>query len=332
MAFSAYGPIVDAHVDTILEVAAGKRRLGERSNHGHVDLPRLEEAGVGVQVFAHFIEPEYKPHAALARFMELYDVFLGEVAACGDRIRLVTSADELDAALAAGKVAAVVGIEGGEVLQGRVGVLRLLHRLGVRLIGLTWNQRNELADGVGDARSGGGLSELGARVVREMNRLGMVVDVSHLSEAGFYDVLEVSDQPVVASHSNARALCGHRRNLTDDQIRALAQKGGVMGINFYARFLRDEGPATVEDVVGHIEHVAGLVGPEHVGLGSDYDGIEEPPVGLEDVSKLPTLVEALLRRNWREIDLRLVLGGNFLRVFRQVWQAGQDPYPAPVAR
>lgn len=329
MAYSPYGPIVDAHVDTVLDLAAGRRRLGERGERGHVDLPRLEEAGVGVQVFAHFIEPIYKPHAALARFMELYDVFLHELACNRDRISLVTSIAELEATLAAGRIAAVIGIEGGEVLQGRPGVLRLLYRLGVRLIGLTWNERNDLADGAGDARSGGGLSRLGVEVVREMNRLGMVVDVSHLSDAGFYDVLAVSTQPVLASHSNCRALCNHPRNLTDDQIRALAARGGVMGMNFYSRFLRDEGPATVDDVVRHIEHVAALVGPEHVGLGSDFDGIDEPPQGLEDVTRLSRLIEALLRRNWKESDLRLVLGENMLRLFRQVWEAGQEPYPLP---
>ncbi|PZN10931.1 MAG: peptidase [Bacillota bacterium] len=331
MGYSVFGPIVDAHVDTVLDLAAGRRRLGERSVRGHVDLPRLEEAGVGVQVFAHFIEPVYKPHAALARFMELYDVFLHEVACNRDRITVVTSVRELEETLAAGRIAAVIGIEGGEVLQGRPGVLRLLHRLGVRLIGLTWNERNDLADGAGDARSGGGLSRLGVQVVREMNRLGMVVDVSHLSDASFYDVLAVSTQPVLASHSNCRALCAHPRNLTDDQIRALASRGGVMGMNFYARFLREDGPATVDDVVRHIEHVAALVGPEHVGLGSDFDGIDEPPQGLEDVTRLPRLIEALLRRNWKERELRLLLGENMLRLFRQVWQAGEEPYPVPAA-
>lgn len=329
MPYTPYGPIVDGHVDTVLDLAAGRRRLGQRSHQGHVDLPRLEEAGVGVQVFAHWIEPVYKPHAALVRFMELYDAFLREVALHPDRIAVVTSVEELDQTLASGKVAAVIGIEGGEVLQGRLGVLRLLHRLGVRLIGLTWNERNDLADGAGDGRSGGGLSQLGEQVVREMNRLGMVVDVSHLSDAGFYDVLAVSSQPVVASHSNCRALCPHPRNLTDDQIRALAAKGGVMGMNFFARFLRADGPATVDDVVRHIEHVASLVGTEHVGLGSDFDGIGETPQGLEDVARLPNLIEALLRRNWKEEDLRRVLGGNFLRVFRQVWAAGEPAYPVP---
>ncbi|QBS37883.1 MULTISPECIES: dipeptidase [Thermaerobacter] len=329
MPYTPYGPIVDAHVDTVLDLAAGRRRLGERSPEGHVDLPRLEEAGVGVQVFAHWIEPAYKPHAALVRFMELYDAFLAEVARNADRIAVVTGVDDLQRTLAAGKVAAVVGIEGGEVLHGRLGVLRLLHRLGVRLVGLTWNERNDLADGAGDGRSGGGLSQRGVAVVREMNRLGMVVDVSHLSDAGFYDVLAVSRQPVVASHSNCRALCPHPRNLSDDQIRALAAQGGVMGMNFYARFLRADGPATVDDVVRHIEHVASLVGPEHVGLGSDFDGIGETPQGLEDVTRLPNLIEALLRRNWKEDHLRLVLAENFLRVFRQVWSAGEPAYPAP---
>lgn len=326
---SPFGPIADGHADTILDVAAGRRTLGERSDRGHVDLPRLEAAGVRVQVFAHFVEPLYKPHAALPRFLRLYDVFLNELARNPDRVRLARSAADLDCALAAGQVAAVAGVEGGEVLHGDVAVLRLLYRLGVRVLGLTWNERNDLADGCGDSRSRGGLSALGVRAVREMNRLGMVVDVSHLSEAGFYDVLAVSAHPVIASHSNARRLCDHPRNLTDAQIRALARKGGVMGITFYPRFLRSGGRAALADVIAHIEHVAGLVGTEHVALGSDFDGIPETPDGLEDVTRLPALIEALLRRNWAERDLRRVLGENLIGVFRRVWEAGRPAYPVP---
>lgn len=309
--------VVDAHVDTALAVWRG-RSLGRRAAVGHVDLPRLAQGGVNVQVFAHFIEPEYKPERSLPRFLELLDAFLTAVDENAERIAVVTSMGAAAAAVAQGKVAAVLAIEGGEALAGRLAVLRVFYRLGVRLIGLTWNERNDLAVGAGAAGAGGGLTRLGTAVVAEMNRLGMVVDVSHLSDQSFWHVLAVSRQPVVASHSNCRALCNHPRNLTDRQIKALARQGGVMGMNFYPPFV-DPAQATVERVVDHIDHVLQLVGPDHVGLGSDFDGIDETPIGLEDVTRLPSLTEAMFQRGWDESTMAKILGGNFSRVFRHVW-------------
>ncbi|HLS89015.1 MAG TPA: dipeptidase [Sphingobacteriaceae bacterium] len=311
--------VVDAHADTVLDIING-RPLGRRSRRGHVDLPRLRDGGVKVQVFAHYIQGEYKPDRALPRFLELLDAFLTEVDANASHITVVKTVAQLEEAVSQGKIAAVLAIEGGEALAGRLAVLRIFHRLGVRLIGLTWNERNDLADGVGESGTGGGLSRLGVAVVQEMNRLGMVVDVSHLSDAGFWHVMEVSSRPVVASHSNCRALCNHPRNLSDEQIKALARNGGVMGMNFYPPFV-DEDPrqATIDRIVDHMEHIVQLVGPDHVGLGSDFDGIDSTPIDLEDVSKLPRLTEAMVRRGFSDADIRKILGENFLRVFRQVW-------------
>lgn len=312
--------VVDGHVDSILDVLAGKRRLVQRSQHGHVDFPRLREGGVDVQVFAHYVEPEHKPERALRRVLVQLDAFFREAEESGGQVVVVRGRRELDRALAEGRLAAVVGIEGGEVLQGSLEVLRMLFRLGVRLLGLTWNQRNDLADGAGEARANGGLTRLGVQVVREMNRLGMVVDVSHLAERSFWDVLEVSEHPVVASHSCARALCDHPRNLSDRQLRALAEQGGVMGINFYPLFLAERpDTVTLQRVVDHIDHVVQLVGPDHVGLGSDFDGIDRTPAGLEDVTRLPALTAELERRGYDPQSIRKILGENFLRVFRQVW-------------
>jgi membrane dipeptidase len=311
--------VVDAHVDTVLDLGPGRRSLVARSARGHVDLPRLREGGVDVQVFALFIEPPYKPERALLRVVQLWDRLRAELEAAGTGVRLCRTAADLDAAVAAGQLAVLLSVEGGEAVGTDLAALRALHALGVRAMGLTWNERNALADGAGEERAQGGLTQFGREVVAEMNRLGMVVDVSHLCERSFWDVLAASQAPVVASHSNARALCDHRRNLSDAQIVALARSGGVMGINFYAHFIDpDPERADIARLCDHIDHIAALVGPEHVGLGSDFDGIERTPRGLEDVTRLPAVTEALLRRGYTDAQIKLILGGNFLRLFRQV--------------
>lgn len=319
--------VVDTHCDTLLRVL-GRRlpfmrqepyRLSDRHEEGHIDLPRLREGGVDVQFFAAYIEPMYKPDRSLKRALQIFDAFFRELEANPDQMMMATCVADIRRAKEENKVAAVLAIEGGEALEGDLGVLRVLHRLGVRAIGLTWNERNDIADGVGDARSGGGLSVFGAELIKEMNRLGILVDVSHLSDAGFWDVIELSSQPIIASHSNARAVCNHRRNLTDDQIKALAKNGGVMGMNFAAGFVKEGGKAALGDLLDHIDHIVSLVGPRHVGLGSDFDGIGATPEGLTDVSRMPLITEGLFQRGYSEDDIKLILGGNYLRVFEQVW-------------
>lgn len=310
-------PVLDAHADTVLALEAG-RALDVWGDAGHADLPRLLAGGVRYQVFALFIEPDYKPERALARVLHLWDTLRR---ALDGRVQLCTGPQDLAAeAIPPGRLGAILSIEGGEVVGTDLAILRVLHHLGVRAMGLTWNERNAIADGAGESDAGGGLTRFGRSLVAEMNRLGMIVDVSHLCRRAFWDVLAVSRRPVVASHSNARALCDHVRNLDDEQIRALASGGGVLGMNFFADFLdADPGRADIARVCDHIDHICGLVGPEHVGLGSDFDGISRAPVGLEDVSRLPALTEALLRRGYSEQDLGGILGGNFLRVFRAGW-------------
>lgn len=310
--------VFDAHADTIaIDVVEGRRHLTDTGRGGHVDLARLSAGGVTVQVFTLFVPPAVPtPYNAL-RALAILDALYEEVRMAPDAFVWVRRASDIDEAFRLRKVGIVVTLEGCEVLAGQLSMLRTFYRLGVRAAGLTWNVRNELADGVGEAR-GAGLTAFGREVVAEMNRLGMVVDVSHLSEAGFWEVLELSAHPVIASHSNARALCDHVRNLTDDQIRALARKGGVMGINFFPGFLRQEGAARLDDVLRHIDYVVELAGPDHVGLGSDYDGISKVPEGLEDPSRLPALTEALARRGYDDETIRKILGENFARVFRLV--------------
>jgi membrane dipeptidase len=185
------------------------------------------------------------------------------------------------------------------------------------MVGLVHSLRNLLADGVADNRTKGGLSQFGVEVVEELNMLGMIVDVSHLSDAGFWDIIEISKDPVVASHSNARAVCAHPRNLTDDMIRALAEKGGVMGMNFAPDFIDTRNPS-VETLVDHIDYIVDLVGPEHVGLGSDFDGIPSTPRGLENVSKMPAITQELVKREYSEEYIRFILGGNHIRLMQRI--------------
>ncbi|MCL6479450.1 MAG: membrane dipeptidase, partial [Peptococcaceae bacterium] len=224
-------PVVDAHCDTLTALKKQQRRLGEKSGAGHLDLPRLLLGGVNLQFFAAFVGNEHRDNP-LARALEIFDIFFEEMAVNSDRIEPAYTYSDVNRIINGGKIAALLTVEGGQALAGRLEVLRMFFRLGVRGITLTWNSRNELGDGVGEAGSGGGLTRFGVEVVREMNRLGMVIDVSHLSERGFWDVMRESAKPVIASHSNCRALCDHPRNLDDAQIKALAAGGGVVGLCF----------------------------------------------------------------------------------------------------
>ena len=310
--------VVDGHIDTLLEIVNGKvDGIGKRNSLIHVDLPRMKDGGVDVQFFAAFIEPAYKPERALKRTLQLISRFHKEIRANPDTIELALTYKEIESILAKDKIAAILSIEGGEAISGDLEVLYALYHLGVRAIGLTWNERNDIAEGVGEKHANGGLTTFGRQVVTEMNRLGMVVDVSHMTERSFWDVIEVSQKPVIASHSNAYAQCAHLRNLKDDQIKALAEIGGVMGMNFAPPFIDPE-HADIARLVDHIDHIVNLVGTDHVGLGSDFDGIPSTPCGLEDVSTLPRITQVLMDRGYGDSDIIKILGGNFMRVLHTV--------------
>lgn len=312
--------VVDAHCDTALRLVAGETLTPpEGAASGHVDLPGLRAGGVNLQIFALWVNADREKTRLLRRCLDMLDAVTAEVTRLSDDLHLIVSDQDIDTVQRTGKIGVMLSIEDGAALEGSLAALRAAYKLGVRALGLTWNGRNELGEGVGAAvGKGRGLTAFGRDVVREMNRLGMVVDVSHLSEAGFWDVMDVSTATVIASHSNARAICDHPRNLTDSQIKALAERGGVIGINFFPPFLRRDARASVEDIVRHIDYIVDLVGPEHVGFGSDYDGISTTPAGAEHVSRLPAVTEALLRRGYEDDDVRRILGNNFLRVFRQI--------------
>lgn len=308
--------VVDAHCDTLTAMPEQKRRLGERSAQGQLDLPRMKEGGINVQFFAAFIAPEFK-NIALRRALELVDRFYREMEENKNDVMHVRNCKEIEEALASGRIAALLSIEGGDALEGSMSVFRMLQRLGLRGLTLTWNGRNEIGDGVSEGRTGGGLTSFGVAVVEEANRLGVLVDVSHLSEKGFWDALNVSGQPVIASHSNCRALCDHPRNVSDEQIRALAEKGGVMGITFVPAFLGGKKPS-IKEVLDHVDHAVAVGGMECVGLGSDFDGTDHLPGELEDCTRFPAITRGLIERGYSSTDIKKILGGNFLRVLGQV--------------
>ena len=235
--------VVDAHCDTALRLAAGDSLTpGAAPPRGTWICRGCGPAAWTCRCSRFWVDTDSRKRRPAAALPELLDAVVAETERLRDDFRLVLSARDMDDAAQAGQIGVLLSIEDGAALEGSLSALRAFYRLGVRAMGLTWNGRNELGEGVGAAKgAGGGLTAFGRDVVREMNRLGMIVDVSHLSEAGFWDVLEISDAPVIASHSNAKAVCDHRRNLTDRQIKALADAGGVMGINFCPPFLADGG-------------------------------------------------------------------------------------------
>lgn len=311
--------VIDGHCDSIGDQLEQGRWLGDRTDHGHLDLPRLREAGITAQFFACYVPTAQQRHGAVTHALERLDQLLLLAERLPDQIVLVQRAADIRQAKRSGKVAAIAGLEGAEALDSSIGVLRQFYRLGVRNLGLAWNYRNAACDGVAESRSNGGLTEFGVQVVQECNRLGMLVDVSHLAAAGVTDVLAVSEQPIIASHSNARALCNHVRNLTDAQLEAIAGRGGVIGVTFVNAFLNTDQPeqAALADVILHIEHMLHVVGPDHVAIGSDFDGCT-PPVDLSTVAAYPRITEELLARGHAPEVVRKILGGNFLRVFETV--------------
>lgn len=229
---------------------------------------------------------------------------------------LVLDSTDIRRAHRKGIISVILAIENGAVLGGSTASLRNYHRLGVRLLGVTWNGRNGLACGVGCRDTG--VTRLGREVIQEAQALGMIIDCSHMGDRSFSDLTGIVKGPFVATHSNARAICGEARNLTDDQIREIAGRGGVVGVNFYPRFLRPQGRGSVEDVVDHIDHLVEIGGIDAVGIGSDFDGIPRAPRGIEHAGEMGNLAESMRKRGYLSTHIGKILEGNFLRVFREV--------------
>lgn len=287
--------------------------------NGQVDLPKLRTGGIDAAFFAVDVTRAWKNHLAYA--LDALGFFDADLAACGDEILVALSSDDILAAKRAGKIAAVLVVENSDALEGSLNVLRLLHRVGVRSIGITHNLSTWAAAGNSEARCGGGLTRFGRDMVADMNSLGMLVDVSHIAERGFYDTLEVASRPVIASHSCCAAICEHPRNLSDAQLRALAENGGVVGITFVPNFVdadwrEEQWPRrpSLDRLLDHVIHAVEIAGIDHVGIGSDFDG---GGTVLQDAAQYPRITEGLLTRGYREPDVRKILGENTLRVVRE---------------
>ncbi|MBO8167677.1 MAG: membrane dipeptidase [Thermoanaerobacteraceae bacterium] len=312
--------IVDTHCDSISRVLENESL---RRNRGHLDLERM--AGIiKLQFFALFVETQFKPDLALERTLELLDKFLHQLSENEELLTLVRSQDDLQQLDRSdnAKCGALLSIEGGEGIKDLY-VLRHLFRLGVRSVGLTWNQRNHLADGAYISHRGGGLTEFGRQVILEMNRLGMLVDAAHMAPRSFWDVLRVSRQPIIVSHANCRALCDHPRNLTDLQLKALAAHDGVVCITFAPQFLT-EGEASLENILHHIEYACYRIGVEHVGLGSDFDGVDALPGGIDGVQDYYKIPKGLSERGFTQQEIDAICGGNVLKLLAKVLPKNQS--------
>ncbi len=354
-------PVIDGHNDLLwaLRDLNGydfeAYDVGQRQAQTHTDLPRLRDGGVGAQFWSVFV-PTSEGERSVTSTLEQVDATYRMVARYADRLVLATTADEVEAAWRTGRIACLMGAEGGHQIAESLGVLRMYHRLGVRYLTLTHNDNVPWADSATDEPVLGGLNDAGRTVVAEMNRVGMAVDLSHVSHDVMRDVLDVAAAPVLFSHSSAYAVCDHPRNVPDDVLARLAANGGTCMVTFVPRFVnqavrdwalvaeqraraagvdpRDipalqavetayqeevpHPPSTLADVVAHLDHVREVAGVDHVGLGGDYDGVDWLPEGLEDVSSYPRLLAALREAHWSDDDLGRLTCRNVLRTLRGI--------------
>ena len=306
--------IFDAHCDTVSEMS--DKNLDITTDKLHWNLQTVKEFKGYIQVFAAFVDKHSTSMSPLNRCLKLIEKYYTEIDDRGD-IHHCTTGSEIEKSLRENKCASFLAVEGGEALEGNISAVSALYRLGVRLITLTWNYANEIADGALEGR-GGGLTDFGKDVVKRMNELHMLVDVSHLSEAGFWDVVKLTSAPIIASHSNAYKVCAHPRNLKDDQIRAIIKVGGGIGINFYPDFLTNSNCASVKDIVKHIRHMFEIGACKCVGIGADFDGVDYLPDGMFSNEGILSLIDALKADGFSETEIKDITSSNFLRLFKQV--------------
>ncbi|MFW6306229.1 MAG: dipeptidase, partial [Bacillota bacterium] len=259
----------------------------------------------------------YKPHLSLERTIQHIDKFNRFIKE-NDEIYLIKNYEDINYIMTNDKIGVILSLEGAEAIFDK-SALRILYEIGIRMISLTWNQRNQLADGIGESAANGGLTILGRRIVDEMIKLNIIVDVSHLSLAGFQDIVNM-DIPFIASHSNAKEICNHRRNLDKQQILSIKNRKGLIGINFAPHFLNSNKMANISDVIRHINYIRGLIGIDYIVLGTDFDGINKTPVGLENISKLNNLKSQLLNNNYTFLEVNKIYYKNWLRFLKKYWQ------------
>ncbi len=363
--------VVDTHADTPQRFLDENFDIGntDPKDNGHVSLDKAHAGNLGAEFFSIWVEPSFKGQYA-HRALDLIDSVYEQAARHPDRMMMAYSVDDIERAHKQKKLASLMGIEGGHAIENDIRLLRDFYRLGVRYMTLTWSNTNEWADSSGDINDAkvehhNGLTDFGKHVVLEMNRLGMIVDISHVADKTFYDAVAISRAPVIASHSCARALSDHPRNMTDDMLKAMTKNGGVVQVNFYSAFVdenyrkaaaaleKDRDAAIKKFVEEHkaqgkpvpyaeydrvqrewaakvprppfkslidqIDHIAKVAGVDHVGLGSDFDGVSgATPEGMDSAADLPKITQALLDRGYSADDIHKILGGNTLRVFREV--------------
>ena len=361
--------IIDTHADTPGRLVDENFDLAQNAGTGYIDFNKIKAGNLGAEFFSIWVEPKANKGHETKRALDMIDAVYEQARRHPDKMMMAYSTHDIVLAHNEHKLAALLGVEGGHAVEGDIRILRDYYRLGVRYMTLTWSNTNEIGDSSGDiddktVQHHGGLTPFGREVVEEMNRMGMIVDISHVADSTFYQALELSKAPVIASHSSSRALTNAPRNMTDDMLRALAARDGVAQVNFYCAFVsqkyRDAAaqlakvhdpdyelvqqlfmkPQTPEvakqlaaakarlatklprppfsDLIDHIDHMAKVAGVDHVGLGSDFDGIDCSPQGLDSVADLPKITEALSQRGYTAADLDKILGGNLLRVFGQV--------------
>lgn len=300
--------IFDAHSDVLYKMWMDPTIDFANSSKLHINYDRLKASGSKVQSFAIYIPEEVKPESRFEVALEMVEIFYNKVVAPSPLLKVVRTKEDI-LALREDEIGAFLTLEGCDAIDQSIVKLQTLLRLGVSSVGLTWNYANFVADGVGEPR-GAGLSSFGIEVVKEHNKASIWTDVSHLSIKGFWDVMEVADYPI-ASHSNAMAICNHRRNLLDEQILALIKKNGMIGITFVPQFLSNRETATIDDVIKHLDYICSLGGENHVGFGSDFDGITETTIGLDNFSGYEGLVNKLLKY-YSEIQVKKFLYQNFV--------------------
>lgn len=362
--------IIDTHADTPQMMLDENYDLADPASPYMISIPKMRAGREGAEFFSIWVDVDWPHEDLIHRALDLIDVVNQQLARHADALEFARTAADVERIHRQGKIAILMGLEGGHIIEGDPRVLDIFYRLGVRYMTLTHTRYNEIGDSSGDkAPHWNGLSPFGKQIVARMNRLGMMVDISHVSDKTFYDSLAVTKAPVIASHSSCRALCNAPRDMTDDMIRALAKNGGVMDINFYSAFddqkfrdaylkiepqmeaevaaarkekqkegkhlsyaeetainqkyLKNISKPSFTVIADMIDHAVKVGGVDHVGLGSDFDGVDAIPAGMEDCSKLPNLVRELARRGYSEQDLVKILGGNVLRVMRRVEQVSE---------
>ncbi len=303
---------VDGHCDTITTLMEKKENL--YGNTCHIDIKRLLKYKAPVQFFAIWFSIK-NSGIYLRQTLKAISFYEEQLHTYKEFINKATSTYDIEENQKNNKISAILSIEGGEALEGELAMLDIFYKLGVRMMSLTWNHDNEFGTGAATKDVEAGLTDLGIEAIKKMNQLGMMVDVSHLSEKSFFDVIKTTTKPIVASHSNARTLCNSKRNLTDEQLKAIQKNNGLVGINFYPHFLKTGGNATVDDILLHMDYILNLIGEDYIGLGADFDGIEILPQGVADISVFE-IIHKRLQEKYGETIANKIMFENYMNLIK----------------